>query len=131
MLRWCADLSGRRARWKQLCMRPRALTLAILFDVIELRRLGYPTGIIRQMWDRKAGGGLDREIVGILLDLEFDISSDYKHIVRDATSMVQAKLSARMGNADAPIAAGNDSSCLLYTSPSPRDQRGSRMPSSA
>ena len=25
----------------------------------------------------------------------------------------------------------NPSSCLLYTSPSPRDQRGSRMPSSA
>ena len=25
----------------------------------------------------------------------------------------------------------NDTSCLLYTSPSPRDQRGSRMPSSA
>ena len=26
---------------------------------------------------------------------------------------------------------GNDNICLLYTSPSPRDQRGSRMPSSA
>ena len=26
---------------------------------------------------------------------------------------------------------GNTISCLLYTSPSPRDQRGSRMPSSA
>ena len=26
---------------------------------------------------------------------------------------------------------GQDVSCLLYTSPSPRDQRGSRMPSSA
>ena len=26
---------------------------------------------------------------------------------------------------------GNDCYCLLYTSPSPRDQRGSRMPSSA
>ena len=25
----------------------------------------------------------------------------------------------------------NDNNCLLYTSPSPRDQRGSRMPSSA
>ena len=25
----------------------------------------------------------------------------------------------------------DDSTCLLYTSPSPRDQRGSRMPSSA
>ena len=28
-------------------------------------------------------------------------------------------------------AVGIDESCLLYTSPSPRDQRGSRMPSSA
>ena len=27
--------------------------------------------------------------------------------------------------------AGNHVACLLYTSPSPRDQRGSRMPSSA
>ena len=26
---------------------------------------------------------------------------------------------------------GVESTCLLYTSPSPRDQRGSRMPSSA
>ena len=26
---------------------------------------------------------------------------------------------------------GKNKSCLLYTSPSPRDQRGSRMPSSA
>ena len=26
---------------------------------------------------------------------------------------------------------GKDKNCLLYTSPSPRDQRGSRMPSSA
>ena len=26
---------------------------------------------------------------------------------------------------------GENSNCLLYTSPSPRDQRGSRMPSSA
>ena len=30
-----------------------------------------------------------------------------------------------------PIARAQDSDCLLYTSPSPRDQRGSRMPSSA
>ena len=29
------------------------------------------------------------------------------------------------------VAAKLQSSCLLYTSPSPRDQRGSRMPSSA
>ena len=29
------------------------------------------------------------------------------------------------------VAAAGLSGCLLYTSPSPRDQRGSRMPSSA
>ena len=29
------------------------------------------------------------------------------------------------------VTIGNGHSCLLYTSPSPRDQRGSRMPSSA
>ena len=32
---------------------------------------------------------------------------------------------------DPLISAGPDPDCLLYTSPSPRDQRGSRMPSSA
>ena len=41
------------------------------------------------------------------------------------------------GNADGEFttyvitADGNTAGCLLYTSPSPRDQRGSRMPSSA
>ena len=33
--------------------------------------------------------------------------------------------------ADGLAAAERGKSCLLYTSPSPRDQRGSRMPSSA
>ena len=33
--------------------------------------------------------------------------------------------------ADMGLAAGAYKACLLYTSPSPRDQRGSRMPSSA
>ena len=32
---------------------------------------------------------------------------------------------------DGKVSAGNLKACLLYTSPSPRDQRGSRMPSSA
>ena len=38
------------------------------------------------------------------------------------------KLIALLGGADQNEGYGN---CLLYTSPSPRDQRGSRMPSSA
>ena len=32
---------------------------------------------------------------------------------------------------EASVKAALDKACLLYTSPSPRDQRGSRMPSSA
>ena len=32
---------------------------------------------------------------------------------------------------DKPRVIENSEGCLLYTSPSPRDQRGSRMPSSA
>ena len=35
------------------------------------------------------------------------------------------------GDIDVVVANGQHWPCLLYTSPSPRDQRGSRMPSSA
>ena len=37
----------------------------------------------------------------------------------------------KLYNCDMPQAYPQSKSCLLYTSPSPRDQRGSRMPSSA
>ena len=36
-----------------------------------------------------------------------------------------------IGLARVALLHGNPMNCLLYTSPSPRDQRGSRMPSSA
>ena len=39
--------------------------------------------------------------------------------------------SIRSGGADVPLARGSHMSCLLYTSPSPRDNTTSRMPSSA
>ena len=53
---------------------------------------------------------------------------------------VGAMLVGRYGNGESPQEAVEDNwrqltelnpGCLLYTSPSPRDQRGSRMPSSA
>ena len=53
------------------------------------------------------------------------------HDCPDTCSMVfeveEGKLVGVKGNPDHPMTRG----CLLYTSPSPRDQRGSRMPSSA
>ena len=45
--------------------------------------------------------------------------------IREGRTRAQTKALKR------EAAAGLMSTCLLYTSPSPRDQRGSRMPSSA
>ena len=44
-------------------------------------------------------------------------------------SLEQGNLYYRWYYPEAQVA--NNETCLLYTSPSPRDQRGSRMPSSA
>ena len=46
------------------------------------------------------------------------------------TTADQVKRFAQAKSANAPRVMDIDA-CLLYTSPSPRDQRGSRMPSSA
>ena len=50
-----------------------------------------------------------------------------------AESMSEAELEDAIKDAEAAIdrAKARREACLLYTSPSPRDQRGSRMPSSA
>ena len=51
----------------------------------------------------------------------------YMNIAMDQTEeYVDGQLKAKYGDC---FIRGNN--CLLYTSPSPRDQRGSRMPSSA
>ena len=50
-----------------------------------------------------------------------------KHMVDEVRDLDAAKAKAR----DRLAKSAKQSACLLYTSPSPRDQRGSRMPSSA
>ena len=44
---------------------------------------------------------------------------------------IAARLTSDIAHGRGPIAPEKVSGCLLYTSPSPRDQRGARMPSSA
>ena len=51
-------------------------------------------------------------------------------VVGYQAELVQEKLSS-VGNIQFALQAEQLGTCLLYTSPSPRDQRGSRMPSSA
>ena len=73
---------------------------------------------------------------------DLDDSSDISIAGSAASKAARDAATAKMGSleSDPWSEAGDDlkeeaarilKSCLLYTSPSPRDQRGSRMPSSA
>ena len=57
----------------------------------------------------------------------FATSADYEYWVKLATWEIYQATALLLGRRPDDI----DITCLLYTSPSPRDQRGSRMPSSA
>ena len=54
---------------------------------------------------------------------------DYKMKLKGATTYSDPNVVT--GNESGKVFSGSNKVCLLYTSPSPRDQRGSRMPSSA
>ena len=62
-----------------------------------------------------------------------------RHELLESERILVKELSTRIGDVDLESVAGGaktssnerNGGCLLYTSPSPRDQRGSRMPSSA
>ena len=57
--------------------------------------------------------------------MTYDLDKAFKKAVDDD----DIKVIVLNGNGK-HFSAGHDIGCLLYTSPSPRDQRGSRMPSS-
>ena len=61
----------------------------------------------------------------VLMDAPPEKGEDVRPFVKISTFLGTAGLSAP------EILTADDNACLLYTSPSPRDQRGSRMPSSA
>ena len=61
-----------------------------------------------------------------------DYSGAATPMSRSATIQVyEGRGNSDPGLVSSPASATNKHRCLLYTSPSPRDQRGSRMPSSA
>ena len=64
-----------------------------------------------------------------VIDFENIDESILKMVTTGASISVDGELVASQGSGQAFEVQATD--CLLYTSPSPRDQRGSRMPSSA
>ena len=63
-----------------------------------------------------------------------DVKGDIEDLQKKLAGFGSSSSGTEKGNSngyDINDIASNVSSCLLYTSPSPRDQRGSRMPSSA
>ena len=73
------------------------------------------------------GASIDEQIQGLMATIStLELGNDYLDTLVDEWADGDVKgIGALMSN---PVLYG---SCLLYTSPSPRDQRGSRMPSSA
>ena len=82
-----------------------------------------PTGIDKD--------GRDRTAVCCLSSLNLEKYEEWKDdpdMISDVMRFLDNVLSDFINKA---LLMKSDNTCLLYTSPSPRDQRGSRMPSSA
>ena len=60
-----------------------------------------------------------------------DFENGTKEIAKLLSELKDENIITIVGGGDSASAIRKFSTCLLYTSPSPRDQRGSRMPSSA
>ena len=81
--------------------------------------------------------GVIKQIIGAVIDVEFDkdqIPNIYDALVVNENNLVLETQQQLGDGVVRTVAMGTTEglkSCLLYTSPSPRDQRGSRMPSSA
>ena len=105
-----------------------------LAKIIESKQLTFNNEIpIHVALKGHMGTGKDHDIEQLAAKLKFP----YYRIplsgeVRDVTLLGSVQLYGDgIGGTDSKWQDGELTSCLLYTSPSPRDQRGSRMPSSA
>ena len=67
-----------------------------------------------------------------MLDSQATSAAIYKQLFTDAEwDAISSAMKDYSDYGDEESAIADSIDCLLYTSPSPRDQRGSRMPSSA
>ena len=98
--------------------------------------VGAVTGACLLTWrdDWNELEGLDEELAVAFNDIDYCLRVRH-HLGRRILWCADATLyhheSVSRGAEDDPVKVARFNTCLLYTSPSPRDQRGSRMPSSA
>ena len=76
----------------------------------------------KTVWENVIEGCEDKQIFDAYNKAATDMATEYTDELMEQMTALQEQVDGR----DAW-----DIDCLLYTSPSPRDQRGSRMPSSA
>ena len=99
------------------------LAFAAVFGWINTKFLKLPMTIGLVLISLAASMGV------IALDAMFDLG--YSEVARGALSTIDFHDSLMIGMLHLLLFAGALHTCLLYTSPSPRDKRQSRMPSSA
>ena len=75
--------------------------------------------------------GISNHAQGQLGDLVFVETPEIDHSCDAEEGIAVVESVKAASDIYAPVAGKVIDTCLLYTSPSPRDQRGSRMPSSA
>ena len=108
--------------------RSKKLILAILIPLITIVLIGndYFLRKLNQVERSSHKGFYFGLLVMDILELRNEILSIFKN-ESDPSSLVQIRLS----ESDIKSFVGTYKTCLLYTSPSPRDLSTSRMPSSA
>ena len=75
--RFSGELTGRRSRWKQLDLHGAQLVNAVLFEILELTRAGFPKSVIKELWSEQKFPSVDCEMALAILNLELpDNSSD-------------------------------------------------------
>ena len=78
-----------------------------------------------------ADGVTAEQMKAALAEVQLAMADQIQKNVQLATSALEEKFKAGWAEQQAQAGGAAQTACLLYTSPSPRDKRQSRMPSSA
>ena len=125
-----------------LCFRKGVIYLLPIIILLPLDSNAVEIGILDRLFKTK-----DQQAAKLYSDGDFEAAaktfkdSDWSAIAKyrngdfsnsaDQFSSSEKSITNTYNRANALAMSGQLEHCLLYTSPSPRDQRGSRMPSSA